>query len=98
VSSITLVPIDHSRSEARALTTLVGNGLAHAPERFVHAPSAAKPRGSSGRGRRFTAETDSPLEESGFEPAPAGSLVRTGHPLAAERCCSPELLRTRLSG
>ena len=33
----------------------------------VHAPSAAKPRGSSGRGRRFTAETDSLLEESGFE-------------------------------
>jgi hypothetical protein len=28
----------------------------------VRAPSAAKPRGSSGRGRRFTAETDSLLE------------------------------------
>ena len=33
----------------------------------VHAPSAAKPRGSSGRGRRFTAETDWLLEGSGFE-------------------------------
>ena len=35
----------------------------------VHAPSAAKPRGSSGRGRRFTAETDSLLEQAGFEPS-----------------------------
>ena len=35
----------------------------------VHRPSAAKPRGSSGRARRFTAETDSLLEEAGFEPS-----------------------------
>ena len=34
----------------------------------VHGPSAAKPRRSSGRARRFTAETDSLLEGTGFEP------------------------------
>jgi hypothetical protein len=42
-----------------------------------------KPRGSSGRGRRFTAETDSLLEGNGFE-VPVPREIGSGFEASAE--------------